>query len=218
METNRGQDLFWVNQLLELHHQNSVFSSQITKVEEDRLLIQQPVDKKNRFMKLTRNMPVTVYFFDDQRGLSKFESEIIDYPRQIAIKRPTENSIEKVYRRNFFRVPAKLKVYLDRNLEANIEPALVFTENISGGGFAFPYPKELEQGVFISGKLQININELEEQIYFQAQVVASRPRKNKVYLIAVQFVDMSEAIRTKIIKYCIQKQIELRNKVKDYDR
>ena len=216
MGTNHEQDLFWVNQLIELHHSSGVFSSQIIKVEEDKLQIQQPIDKESRFMKIRRNMPVTIYFFHDQKGLAKFESEIIGYPEQIAIKRPAANDIEKVYRRNFFRVPAKLRVYLERNPEAKLEPALVFTENISGGGFAFLYPEALEQGLLLSGKLHLLTEQFEEYVDFKAQVVDTRPKNNKTFLNAVQFVDMSEQTRTKIIKYCIQKQVELRNKVKDY--
>lgn len=216
MSKNGRTFQFWVNQLIELHVENSTFFSQITKIDDQLIYIQQPVDKSNQAVEIKTGSEVTVFFYDDLRGQCQFETELEYQAQQLVFPYPDDDDITKIERRSFFRVPANVKMYLERNIAAGIEPSLVFTQDLSGGGLSFLYPAQIARGTKLQGTLHLKTSSGQGKVDFNGKVVFTKPNNPRTYLISVEFVGMNEATRSEVLKYCISRQLELRNKIKDY--
>lgn len=208
---------FWKGQLFELLTPNmKVFFTQLLEYESI-LLIQRPVSRKNIPMTIENGMSLTIYFHDDVKGLCTFDSKIYQLEnKQIYMKKPLMNSIKKAQRRNFFRVQVAVEVELrfaSENISNEVEHLTTFTHDISGGGISFLSTyKVTEEDRFTKGILHLKTNNGSEKIHFNGKIV-NVMKQNQIYRISLQFVEMSEETRKKIIQFCMFKQIELRNKV-----
>lgn len=212
---------FWTGQMLELlTSDKKIYFTQLIRHETD-LLIQRPANKQNVPMLIENDMDVTVYFHDDQKGLCSFGSRINRHDNgKIIMTKPARDSIKVVQRRQFFRVKAAVEMTLvlppaeDSNEEE--EKLNVTTHDISGGGAAFlSESKILEEGDAVKGVLYLKTDSEQDKVEFKGKIVNVMKQHNQFYKTALQFIDMREGPRSKIVKFCIVKQIEFRNKVKE---
>lgn len=217
---------FWNGQLLELvTSEEKTYYTQLIRKESE-LLIQRPVNKQNVPMLIENGMTVTVCFHDDKKGLCNFASQLhLQQNGKIAITKPSIDAIKVVQRRQFFRV----KVMLDMDLtlppaedanpnaeEAEGENITVITHDISGGGAAFTTESKIvEIGDKVEGTLYLKTKDNQQKIVFKGNVVNVIKQSNNMYKNALQFIDMREGTRSHIVKFCIAKQIEIRNKIKE---
>ncbi|GIO23517.1 flagellar brake protein [Oceanobacillus sp. J11TS1] len=212
---------FWNGQLFEIiTPAEKIYFTQIIRNESE-LLIQKPVNKQNVPMLIESDMMVTVYFHNDEKGLCKFESEIRYHSNgKISLEKPYMDAIEVVQRRKFFRVKVMEKMDLilppaKDTEETEGESITVTTHDISGGGVSFiAHSKKVEVGDEVTGVLYLKTKLDTQKIEFKGKVVNVIKQANKMYKNAIQFIDMREGKRSKILKYCISKQIEIRNKIK----
>lgn len=209
---------FWSGQLLELHTPDrDIYYTQLIH-NKPNLLIQRPVNKKNLPITITDHMPITVYFHDDKLGLCTFNSTIsLHQSNQTIIEKPSSDSIKKAQRRRFFRVQANIQTYLilaQENKSKEVEELAVLTHDISGGGISFLYPSKIfREGDFIKGSLHLKTSTDQQKISFDGRVVNVLKHESKFYKTSIEFIKMQESTRSEIIKFCIQKQIELRKKL-----
>lgn len=213
---------FWDGQMLEiLTSDKKTYFTQLIRHETD-LLIQRPANKQNVPMLVENDMDVTVYFHDDQKGLCSFGSRINRHDNgKIIMTKPSGDSIKVVQRRQFFRVKAAVEMTLvlppakDSNEEEG-DKLNITTHDISGGGAAFlSESKILEEGEAVKGILYLKTDTEQEKVEFKGKIVNVMKQHNQFYKTALQFMDMREGARSKIVKFCIVKQIEFRNKVRD---
>ena len=66
----------------------------------------------------------------------------------------------------------------------------------------------------VKGSLHLKTPDKQLKVEFNGRIVRVMKQENQIYRISLQFVDMNESIRSEIIRYCMYKQIELRNKIK----
>ncbi len=207
---------FWVDQSLEIFiPTKGAFFTQIVNNDDD-LHIQRPVNNKNVPLIVEDGMSVTVYFHNGMEGLYSFESKLHQLNKhKFSIKRPTDDKVEKAQRRRFFRVQVALNMnLLIASLEEKnkVEKSTVMTYDISGGGVAFlTHTKIVEKDNIIKGIIHLAED---KQIEFTGKIVHVIQQPNKIYRNSIEFMDMSEAVRSEIVQFCMFKQIELRNKIK----
>ncbi|NEU30623.1 hypothetical protein GN156_07490 [bacterium LRH843] len=211
---------FWSGQLFELQTADrESFFTQIIKVETN-FYIQQPVNKDNIQMPLTNNdIPITVYFHDDLRGLCTFESNIrLQRNRLAIINKPYQSSIKKAQRRRFFRVQVAVDLCLihpSKEKSNEIKNTIFLTHDISGGGFSFLCPyKVVEKGALVEGILQMKTKDFQKKVKFHGKIVNVIKQEGHFFRFSLEFIQMKESVRSYIIKFCMLKQIELRNKLK----
>ncbi|WLV25585.1 PilZ domain-containing protein [Aciduricibacillus chroicocephali] len=211
---------FWQGQSFEIQTEDKkIFYTQFAGEKNGELYIQRPQDKKNMYMNILRGVPVVVFFFDiEEEGLFTFKTNIYILPDGIAyLEKPDPEQIEKAQRRRFFRVkigvPMTLELPDQKTSSNTIE---LFTHNISGGGVAFLHPKKItETGDKVSGILQLKTPNFQSDVRFDAKVISIVKTEHDVFRIALEFLKMKEPERADIIKFCMFKQVELRNKLKN---
>ncbi|WP_019636164.1 flagellar brake protein [Paenibacillus fonticola] len=211
---------FWKGQLLELQTLDGVmYKTQIVKNEDKHLYIQKPVNRMNRYMTVTNNMPVTFYFHSEERVLYAFESRLHFRHNQLWFTAPHAKNVRKAQRRRFFRVPVEVELNLNIKAIENSEEdkyIMVTTKDISGGGLSFSCSFKVEMEKIIPGILHLETNNNQNTIEFNGKVVNCIRQENDLFKVSLEFIQMKESIRSDIIKYCLFKQVEARNKLKNY--
>ena len=212
---------FWDGQFLELEtSDNKLYFTQIVN-KENELIIRHPVSKKNVPMSITNATFVDVYFYDDVQGMCTFESTIQGRSNQLAMMNmPSIDNIKKVQRRRYFRIQLALETYLTlQGDKQSKKPAKLMriTYDISGGGLSFLSDDQIvaEEDI-VEGKVVLQSQKTENVIEFTGRIVNVMKQENQMYRISLEFIDMKESIRSQIISFCMQKQIEIHKKLKDY--
>lgn len=216
---------FWDGQLFEIiNAEGKKYFTQLIRNESE-LIIQRPVNKQNVPMIIENGMPVTVYFYEDEKGLRKFDAIIHRQQNgKTSITKPDKDAIQVVQRRQFFRVKAMEDMQLtlppaeasDEHSEENEnETITVTTHDISGGGVAFLTRSQLvEFGDKVTGTLYLKTRKESQMVAFRGKIVNVMKQSNGMFKNAIEFIEMREGTRSKIIQFCISKQIEVRNKLK----
>lgn len=214
---------FWQGQSFEIQTQDKkIFYTQFTGEKNGELYIQRPQDKRNMFMNISRGETVTVFFFDiEEQGLFTFKTKIYILPDgNHYVDKPDPEKVEKAQRRRFFRVKIGVPMQIDLTLpgQQGSQPSKVelYTHNISGGGVAFLHPKKIaDTGDTLSGTLSLKTPSFQSDVPFKAKVISIVKTEHDVFRVALEFKQMREAERADIIKFCMFKQVELRNKLKN---
>ncbi|MFD3258569.1 flagellar brake protein [Paenibacillus lentus] len=211
---------FWKGQMLELQTIEGVmYKTQIIRQDNNRFYIKKPINRMNRYMSVTNNMSVTVYFHNDERVLYSFDTQIYLRHNQLSFHAPSVDRIKKAQRRRFFRVPVEVELNLNlKSIEHADEDEFVkmTTKDISGGGLSFLCDFALETEKLIAGIMYLETNNYQNTIEFHGKIVNCTRLPENNYKISLEFVHMKESIRSDIIKYCLFKQVEARNKLKNY--
>lgn len=122
-------------------------------------------------------------------------------------------------RRRLFRVPVsiELKLCLDASpVPPGSEPARLTTIDISGGGLSFFWAYPLKIACTFDGTVCLKTQNGQKLVPFTGTVVGCVKQPDQSYRISVQFVQITEAERSEVIRYCMLKQIEIRNKLRNY--
>jgi len=211
---------FWKGQLLELQTSEGVmYKTQIIHQANNRIYIQKPINRMNRYLNLTGNMPITIFFHSEERVLYSFDTELSLQQNQLSFPAPPASRIQKAQRRRFFRVPVEVELNL------NLKPAghpnedefiKVTTKDISGGGLSFLCGFDVVVEKIVAGIMHLETNNSQNTIEFYGKIVNCALLPDDNYKISLEFVQMKESTRSDIIKYCLFKQVEARNKLKNY--
>lgn len=211
---------FWKGQMLELQTLEGVmYKTQIIHQDNNRLYIQKPINRMNRYMAVMNNMSVTVYFHNEERVLYSFDTQIYLRHNRLSFHTPSVDRIKKAQRRRFFRVPVEVELNLNlKTIEHSDEDEFVkmTTKDISGGGLSFLCDFAVETEKLIAGIMHLETNNTQNTIEFHGKIVNCAKLQDNTYKISLEFVQMKESIRSDIIKYCLFKQVEARNKLKNY--
>jgi c-di-GMP-binding flagellar brake protein YcgR len=122
----------------------------------------------------------------------------------------SSGSIQKVQRRQYFRVPVSLHIWLETESEGKHS---FITDDLSGGGVAFwaRYTDIFSVNNVVAGGIYLNGESGKIEFPFRARFVNIRTDSKDCTRVAIQFIDMMESQREKIISYCLKRQIEIRN-------
>lgn len=210
---------FWNGQSIELEVQNKgTYFTQIIN-HEHMLNVQQPRNKVNIPLLIENGTVVTVYFHDEVIGLCTFISKIYKGPNEIIfMEKPSEEQIKKVQRRRYFRVNvlADVELFKQTNNGSNQVAVLTaFTHDISGGGLSFLTPqKSVGENEIVNGVVHLQLKNKKLEIKFKGKIIRVMQQENDMYKSSLQFLHMSEPVRSELIQYCMMKQIELYKKMK----
>ncbi|WP_164984948.1 flagellar brake protein [Ammoniphilus sp. CFH 90114] len=195
------------------------YKSRVDNVLDQSLLIEVPLSEKNgKSMAYSAGIEITVFYFGLDGSKYIFPSRVLsrkneDVPLwEIAL--PRLEDIERIQRRNYLRIPAMLELSL-KSLTRGIQ-FLARTVDVSGGGVAFTCKKEyrMVQGERFQCWLAIPFRQGMEHAPFIAKVVRIVPPKEDMdhQTIMLMISVIKEPEREKIIRYCFERQLELRKK------
>lgn len=207
---------FWKGQLLEVQtDEGDMFQTEIVQIANGLLYLQKPINRKKDDMHAKDGMPVKIYFYHETKGLCVFHTQLLVRDNRIAVSVPALKSIKKAQRRRFFRVPVETEFTMVPDDPQHV-PVTWKTYDLSGGGLSFLFPDPMEVDQTLKGTLVLKTRGQEKTVSFHGRIVNCIKHQERFYKISIEFLHLKESVRSEIIKYCLFKQIELRNKLKNY--
>lgn len=191
------------------------FRSRIADVSDDTISIEIPINESTgRLKKLVVGDQLSAYYVSDGGVKNYFHTIVLgdkeDIIKLIVIQRPDPDSITKVQRRNYLRVPAELEVAVQL---AGTLRFVAVTEDVSGGGLSFicgsQYSISPQDDIACWLLLQYR-NEMIDHAYGEGKAVRVKQLETGKQLVMMSFTEISHADQQKIMKYCFERQLELR--------
>lgn len=213
---------FKINQKIEILYNKVPYKSNIEDITDDGIYIDIPYSAGENNFELVEGMNI--------KFLVTCEFEILKCSGVVKARKRERylrlayisdiDIIEKIQRRDFYRIPITMKVYyfiLDDDTEYNKitdvpaecydKLASTLSMDLSGGGVKIISPKRIDPGT----NLLIRID-IPENIYIIARAV--RCEKNAVYKnykVSLRYDVISEPTRDRIVKFIFDKSREKRN-------
>jgi c-di-GMP-binding flagellar brake protein YcgR len=190
------------------------YRCRVVESEENGIFIDYPIHTntgKTIFMMNGTKLKAS-FVYNDQTVLM-FESEVlgrkISKIPMVHIHYPGEEELVKVQRREYVRVETNADISLYFNDEYH--PAV--TEDISAGGCAVRMKEiDIQQGSRTSMIIVLPMQTGEcRYLEIEGRLIRVLDR-NKNKIASIQFLDLSETQRQVIMRYCFEKQLELRKK------
>jgi c-di-GMP-binding flagellar brake protein YcgR len=206
-----GEIQLWVNQTLILESEDTAtFFTRIIHIAENTISVEYPVNKDHVPMNQPGEKQVSVYFYNDSKEKYMFHTILKYENKKIVFSKPDADSIRKVQKRQYLRVPASLSFWLETD---SGDKRGFKTDDVSGGGLSYICLKTdtFKVSDTVAGGINLDTKYEKTRILFKAKIVNVRIDSNDNRRIAVEFIEMKDSQRSKIVQYCLNRQIEIRN-------
>ena len=203
-----------------------VFASQFEWHEEGNTAVIAAPIYEGKVVPLETGTLIDIYFLNKSGkliDLNKFraviiERSILDNLHILMIEKLGE--IVRMQRRNYFRLDVLLEVRYrvisysgtDEEYDADIPYTKTLATDLSGGGISLILEEKLERGSIIEGEI---FSGQPEKISFRGKSArCERMRRDSryKYVAGIEFIDISDINREKVIRYIFNEQRKLINK------
>ncbi|QGQ96906.1 glycosyl transferase [Paenibacillus psychroresistens] len=189
--------------------------ARIADVLDEHVLIELPLRvKTGKVKRLYAGDELSAYYITEGGVKNYFITSVLgfreDVLKLVVLKKPELESITKVQRRNFLRVPAELEIAVK---VSEIVQFMGYTDDVGGGGISFLCEKNIPIQVKNEASCWLLVpfkNGKVEHANFKAELVRVKQTETEQQLVMLRFIDISDRERQKIIKYCFERQLELR--------
>lgn len=191
--------------------------ARIADVQDDYIAIEVPLNvNTGRLKRLVHGDQISAYFLSQGGVKNFFNTEVAGFReeviRLVLIRTPDQQSITRVQRRSYLRVPAELEVAVTVHDKLQI---VAITDDVGGGGLSFICEGHIPVHVeaHVSGWLLLQFrNGTIDHMQFKAQVVRIKPLDNGRQLVMCSFSDVADVERQRVIRYCFERQLDFRKK------
>jgi c-di-GMP-binding flagellar brake protein YcgR len=191
------------------------YKSRIAEVHQQYIAIEVPLHvKTGKLKRVFVGDEINAYFLTSGGVKHYFQTTVLgfkeDVVRLVVIKRPDEESITQVQRRTFLRVPADLEIAVKVSEQIKFT---ALTEDVGGGGVSFLCDgyMPVHQKDEVSCWLLLNYrNGVIDHASFKGEVVRTKRLENDKVLVMVQFTEIADVERQKVIRFCFERQIDFR--------
>ncbi|NGZ74229.1 flagellar brake protein [Saccharibacillus alkalitolerans] len=188
--------------------------SRISEIEDNSLLVELPL-RAGRMSRLRLGEELSVYHMTEDGVKYYFTSHVLGYHDDaiplMRISKPLPEDISKVQRRHYLRVPAQVEIAVQ-------SPDFHFTavtSDLSGGGLSFTasdnHPLRMNEQVdgwillaYKSGSV--------DHVPFGGEVMRVKEPGTGRNTVSVQFNEIADTERQKVIRYCFERQLDFRNR------
>jgi len=210
-----NQTLFLQVASLSEEDSKTQYKTRIADIGSDNIAVEVPLDEKTgRMKRLEVGDQLSAHFVTSDGVKNFFETEVLGYQmdvvRLVLLRKPEPESISRVQRRTFLRVPATLEVACKLGDHLQF---LAMTEDVSGGGIS----------IICDGHIPVKANDTLscwllvtyrsgaiEHVPFKAEIIRTKPLETGRQLVMMRFSDIAGVEQQKVIRYCFERQFEIR--------
>ncbi|KEQ26119.1 flagellar brake protein [Paenibacillus tyrfis] len=193
------------------------YKSRIADVSDTYISMEVPMnDKSGKLKRLYPGDELSVYFITEGGVKNYFFSSVLgfsdDVIRLVLIKKPDPESITKVQRRNFLRVPAILEIAVKFSEQLQF---VSLTDDVGGGGISFLCEGyvPVESGHTVECWLLVPFkNGQIEHVPFKGEIVRVKELETGKKQVMMRFSEITDRDRQKIIRYCFERQLDFRKR------
>ncbi|MFE5317147.1 flagellar brake protein [Paenibacillus sp. NPDC056579] len=191
------------------------FKSRIADINDRQIIMEVPLNEKTgRLKRLYMGDELSVYFITDGGVKNYFNTSVLAFSeetiRMVHIKKPEPETITKVQRRNFLRVPAELELAVTYSEQLRF---VALTDDVGGGGISFLcdgyIPLNIQQSVHCWMLVPYKNGQI-EHVPFRGELVRIKPLETGKQQVMMRFAEITDRDRQKIIRYCFERQLDLR--------
>jgi c-di-GMP-binding flagellar brake protein YcgR len=199
--------------------QLETYKCKLMDIRDGILYIDYPVNiHTNRIDYLINGTHLKGTFVGKDRNTYLFSSEIKGRVREniplLLLDYPGDENLQKIQRREFVRVSLSSNVNV-QPVNDEFEPFTALTTDISAGGAAIIVPKntKIEPHKFLIMHFIFEMKNRDvHELSIQVKVKRIVDRANQRKKVSVEFLDISEAERQILLRYCFERQLEERNR------
>lgn len=205
---------------LYMQRKEDQYRSRIIEMNDDQFFIDLPVNMKtNRTSEIDEGTLLQVSFIDDDSGIYKFESVItgrkLGRVPMLILNRPEENQLVRMQRREFLRMDSEIDIAVHPKAE-RFHAFTTTSVDLSGGGLAIRLPKHhgLKENMEVYCWLVLFKHSGDSDYLFLPCKVHRifQPEQTRNEMASLGFVSIHEKERQKVIRFCYEKQLELKKK------
>lgn len=205
-----------INSIVSILLEEETYKSSVQDVTENEILITIPVSD-GIYLTLNEGVEIEQFFYDKKGNFFTYKTRVLGRytEKEIPFYRLSNPyDVKKIQRRDYFRVNVvqiisyikEVDLKKDIRREEDYEDALLL--DLSGGGMRIKVREKLSfNDIIIS-----NLNYEEEKIIVKGRVVRIEKTEDKKYIYGIDFKDLDNSTREKIIKVVfkiMRKQREL---------
>jgi c-di-GMP-binding flagellar brake protein YcgR len=192
------------------------FTSKVVDQDGSRIFIDYPVNNTTgRTSIFFEGTPFTVTYKENDDIIYSFQTEVVDRKKLarlpvLVLHLPSSEYFMKIQRRNYLRIKTPLDVSI-HSKRMEFSAFSTSTLDISGGGMAILIPKKLElkEDSLVDAWIVLPFKSLEySYVHVTARVIRQINRHDGVHFASLEFVEIENSDRDKVIRYCFQKQLE----------
>lgn len=192
-----------VNENIEILYNKIIYKSKIQDVEDDTISIYLP-SAEGRYLPLEIGEETQIFYYGDRDKVFSFKCKVVKRGTQGNVRLLTMGKpydIERIQRRNFVRVSyIETVLYGVNEDEEDITYKKATLLDLSGGGLRFKTSEKLEKEELITLRLKY----YDDVLYLKSKVVRRNMNDTGDYTYGVEFIDISDISREKIIRLVFQ--------------
>ncbi|MGG2200538.1 flagellar brake protein [Paenibacillus sp.] len=193
------------------------YKSRIADITDAYISMEVPISEQSgRLKRLYSGDEMSIYYLTDGGVKNYFNSSVLgftdDVIRLVHIKKPEPESITKVQRRNFLRVPAELEIAVKYSDQFQF---VSMTDDVGGGGISFLCDGYIPvgSGQMVSCWLLVPFkNGQTEHVPFKSEIVRVKKLETGRQQVMMRYSEISDRDRQKVIRYCFERQLDCRKK------
>lgn len=193
-----------INSIVTIMWEEVTYKSSVQDIRENEILITIPV-RDGTYLTLNDGVEIEQLFYDKKSNFYEYKTKVLGRytEREIPFYRVSKPyDIKKIQRRDYFRVNVvqiinyikEIDLEKDIRREENYESALLL--DLSGGGMRIKVKEEL----YFNESIISNLNYENEKIVVKGRVVRIEKTEDKRYIYGIDFRDIDNSTREKIIK------------------
>lgn len=191
------------------------YKARVTEINEQLIWMEIPLSEQTGKYGLFSNGEELNVCFSQSDGVKwHFRTQVMGRRNEtipmMSIRKPEPHLVTRMQRRNYLRVQASLEMAI-RTLDG--VKFLVLTEDISGGGLSFVTVSKwgLRESQIIQSWVAVPFRSgAIEHVSFTGQIVRVQPLDDERQLIMLKFDQIADVEQQKLIRYCFERQLDLR--------
>ncbi|MGO4888143.1 flagellar brake protein [Anaerobacillus sp. MEB173] len=186
----------------------------------EKLLVDYPINEKTKKIGFFNNgTKFKAWFISKDRSIYLFETEVEgrrhDNIPMLILKDPGSSTYRRIQRRQYVRVKTSIDVAVHPKND-EFSPFTTITIDISGGGLAIVLPANRQlypnSAIYCWLVLHTQSGEI-HYIHSECKVIrVYKDKSGDMERASLQFVTISEQDRQTVIRYCFERQLQLKRK------
>lgn len=193
------------------------YKSRIADLNDESFTIEVPLhEKSGRLKQLYLGDELNALYLTDGGVKNYFNTSVTGFTedtiRLVIVKRPDPQTITRVQRRSFLRVPAELEIAVKYTEQLQF---VALTEDVGGGGISFLCDGyvPLSASAPVSCWLLVPYkNGVIEHVPFKGEIVRVKLLDTGKQLAMTRFTEITDRDRQKLIRFCFERQMDFRKR------
>lgn len=216
-----GEFIYMQQKLLQ-HNEPIIYKARIADLSEHSITIEMPLAENGKYGFFLEGSELIAWYDANDGSRYDFECSVLGRKKETVpltlLSVPEIDSIQRTQRRNFIRVPCYEEIAIHPlNNGLKFTSFLAKVVDISGGGIAFSLLEKtkLEEGTEFKWWLSLNLKSgpvLHPTGTGRLVRIIEPSEKGLPYKYSVQFGNLLEPDRQKIMRFCFERQLEIKRK------